>query len=65
MKMIIKIAKTELQSLFYSAGSLVAFGGFCLSSGNDHVRFVGRYCGSAGYGIRGVEGFQYFRGAFR
>ena len=54
MKMIFKIAKTELQSLFYSPIAwllLVTFGGVCLPSRDDYVRDAGRYCGSAGHGI--------------
>lgn len=51
MKMIFKIAKTELQSLFYSPIGLVTFGGVCLPSRDDYVRDAGRYCGSAGHGI--------------
>lgn len=40
MKMIFKIAKTELQSLFYSPGGLVDTGYFYFSGRYDRFRFV-------------------------
>ena len=62
MKMMFKIAKTELQSLFYSPIAWLLLVVFAYQVRDDYVRDAGRHCGSAGHGIRSWEDYNHFFG---